>query len=157
MNLWGNFSLGFTYLSPVVGVYSLFAFALGTGGPPMIWAVVLAAVGQLLVATVFGEVVSQFPVSGGIYPWARRLWGRRWAWMAGWVYALALLATIASVSYGAGPFMAQMLGIETSTTSTVVCALVVVAIATLLNLGGTKLLAKAAIFGFAAELAGAVV
>ena len=87
MNLWGNFSLGFTYLSPVVGVYSLFAFALGTGGPPMIWAVVLAAVGQLLVALVFGEVVAQFPVSGGIYPWARRLWGKRWAWMTGWITA----------------------------------------------------------------------
>src|SRR5258706_15526165 len=32
-----NFSLGFTYLSPVVGVYSLFAFALAAGGPPRFW------------------------------------------------------------------------------------------------------------------------
>ena len=157
MSAWGNFALGFTYLSPVVGVYTLFGFALATGGPPMIWAIVIAGVGQLLVAMVFGEVVSQFPVSGGIYPWARRLWGRRWAWMAGWVYALALLATIASVSYGAGPFVALMLGFEPSTTGTIICALVIVAIVTLLNLGGTKLLARAAIFGFAAELAGAVV
>jgi amino acid transporter len=157
MSPWGNFALGFTYLSPVVGIYTLFGFALSTAGPPMIWSLVIAGVGQLLVALVFGEVVSQFPVSGGIYPWARRLWGRRWAWMAGWVYALALLATIASVSYGAGPFVALMLGFEPSTTGTVLCALAVVLIATLLNLGGTKLLAKAAIFGFAAELAGAVV
>ncbi|BCY10138.1 APC family permease [Actinoplanes sp. L3-i22] len=157
MSLWGNFALGFTYLSPVVGVYSLFTFALGTGGPPMIWSLVITGIGQLLVSMVFGEVVSQFPVSGGIYPWARRLWGRRWAWMAGWVYMLALLATIASVSYGAGPFVALMLGFTPSTTSTVICALAVILIATLLNLGGTKLLTRAAIFGFAAELAGAVV
>jgi amino acid transporter len=157
MNLWGNFSLGFTYLSPVVGVYSLFAFALGTGGPPMIWAVVLAAVGQLLVALVFGEVVAQFPVSGGIYPWARRLWGKRWAWMTGWVYMIALVVTIASVSYGAGPFVAMLLGIDPSTNVTIGCALGVIALATVLNLGGTALLAKAAFFGFAAELAGALV
>ncbi|GAB3790429.1 APC family permease [Nocardioides ungokensis] len=157
MNLWGNFSLGFTYLSPVVGVYSLFAFALGTGGPPMIWAVVLAAVGQLLVALVFGEVVAQFPVSGGIYPWARRLWGRRWAWMTGWVYITALVVTIASVSYGAGPFVAMLLGIDPSVNVTIACALGVIALATVLNLGGTTLLARAAFFGFAAELAGAVV
>lgn len=157
MSPWGNFALGFTYLSPVVGVYTLFGFALGTGGPPMIWSLVIAGVGQLLVALVFGEVVSQFPVSGGIYPWARRLWGRRWAWMAGWVYTLALLATIASVSYGAGPFVAMILGVEPSTTSTVLCALAVIVIATLLNLGGTRVMAQAAIFGFAAELAGAVV
>jgi amino acid transporter len=157
MNLWGNFSLGFTYLSPVVGVYSLFAFALGTGGPPMIWAVVLAAVGQLLVALVFGEVVAQFPVSGGIYPWARRLWGKRWAWMTGWVYMIALVVTIASVSYGAGPFVAMLLGIDPSVNVTIACALGVIALATVLNLGGTTLLAKAAFFGFAAELAGAIV
>ena len=157
MNLWGNFSLGFTYLSPVVGVYSLFAFALGTGGPPMIWAVVLAAVGQLLVALVFGEVVAQFPVSGGIYPWARRLWGRRWAWMTGWVYMVALVVTIASVSYGAGPYVAMLLGIDPTVNVTIACALAMIALATVLNLGGTRLLAKVAFFGFAAELAGAIV
>ena len=28
MSLWANFSLGFTYLSPVVGVYTIFATAL---------------------------------------------------------------------------------------------------------------------------------
>ena len=37
MSPWANFPLGFTYLSPVVGVYTLFAFALATAGPPMIW------------------------------------------------------------------------------------------------------------------------
>jgi len=157
MSLWSNFSLGFTYLSPVVGVYSLFAFALGTGGPPMIWAVVIAALGQFLVALVFGEVVSQFPVSGGIYPWARRLWGRRWAWMTGWIYMLALVVTIASVSYGAGPFVAILLGIDPSTRVTVICAVALIVIVTLLNLGGTALLAKVAFFGFVAELVGAIV
>ncbi|MDQ2755625.1 MAG: amino acid permease [Actinomycetota bacterium] len=157
MSFWGNFALGFTYLSPVVGVYSLFAFALGTGGPPMIWAVVLAAVGQLLVALVFGEVVSQFPVSGGLYPWTRRLWGKRWAWMTGWVYMLALVATISSVTYGAGPFVAMLLGIEPSTHVTVICAISLIVLVTVLNLGGTNLLAKVAFFGFVAELVGALV
>jgi hypothetical protein len=37
MGLWENFSLGFTYLSPVVGVYSTFAICFAAGGPPMIW------------------------------------------------------------------------------------------------------------------------
>ena len=34
MSLWENFSLGFTYLSPVVGVYTLFGLCLAAGGPP---------------------------------------------------------------------------------------------------------------------------
>jgi len=82
MSLWANFSLGFTYLSPVVGIYTLFAFALATAGPPMIWSLLIVGVGQFLVAQVFSEVVSQYPVAGGVYPWARRLWGKKWAWMS---------------------------------------------------------------------------
>ena len=31
MGLWGNFALGFTYLSPVVGVYTLFSISLAAG------------------------------------------------------------------------------------------------------------------------------
>src|SRR5271167_4091361 len=109
-----NFSLGFTYLSPVVGVYSLFAFALAAGGPPMFWWYLLVGFGQMFVCLVFGEVVSQFPISGGLYPWARRLVGKRWAWMAGWVYGWALFATIAAVATGAGPFLAQLFGVEST-------------------------------------------
>ncbi|MDT7787910.1 MAG: hypothetical protein QOF58_6329, partial [Pseudonocardiales bacterium] len=35
MSPWANFSLGFTYLSPVVSTYTLFGTALMLGGPPM--------------------------------------------------------------------------------------------------------------------------
>ena len=156
MSLWANFSLGFTYLSPVVGDYTLFAIALATGGPPMIWWLVIVGVGQFLVALVFGEVVSQFPVAGGVYPWARRLWGVEWAWMTGWVYLVALLTTIAGVVYGAGPYLAQLLGFTAGTTSTVTCALIMLALALAINLLGTKWLAYAAIIGFTAELLGAL-
>jgi amino acid transporter len=107
MSLWANFSLGFTYLSPVVGIYTLFGYALATGGPPMIWSLAIVGIGQLLVALVFGEIVSQFPVAGGVYPWARRLWGRKWAWMNGWVYLIALLTTIASDQIIGGPPVAS--------------------------------------------------
>lgn len=157
MSPWANFSLGFTYLSPVVGIYSLFAVSLMAGGPPMIWSLLIVGVGQLLVALIFSEVVAQYPVAGGVYPWARRLWGRRYAWMTGWVYFVALLTTIASVSYGAGPYLATMLEFESTVNTTILCALALLAIATLVNLAGTKMLATVAVFGFAAELIGALV
>ena len=118
----------------------------------MIWWLVIVGVGQFLVALVFGEVVSQFPVAGGVYPWARRLWGRRWAWMTGWVYLIALLVTIAGVVYGAGPYLALLLEFTPGTGSTVICALIMLAVALALNMLGTKILAMAATIGFAAEL-----
>ena len=157
MSPWANFSLGFTYLSPVVGVYTLFAFALATGGPPMIWSFVIVGLGQLLVALTFSEVVAQFPVAGGVYPWARRLWGRRFAWMTGWVYMVALLVTIASVVYGAGPYIAATFGSDATVNNTIAFALALLALATAINFMGTKVLAKAAIIGFTAEIIGALV
>jgi amino acid transporter len=156
MGLWANFALGFTYLSPVVGVYTLFAYALATAGPPMWWSFLLVGIGQLLVALTFSEVVSQFPVAGGIYPWARRLWGLKYAWMTGWVYLWALVATIAAVAYGSGPYVSALIGVTVSPEATVLCALLIVAIATAINYMGTKWLSNAAIFGFAAELLGCI-
>ncbi|WML41493.1 amino acid permease [Neobacillus sp. OS1-2] len=156
MSPWANFSLGFTYLSPVVGVYTLFAYALAQGGPPMIWGLIICGLGQLLVALVFSEVVAQFPVAGGVYPWARRLWGRKFAWMTGWVYLIALFVTIASVVYGAGPFLAQVLGFEISVNSTILCSIGILALSTIINFLGTKVLAAAALIGFSAEIIGAL-
>ncbi|MCU1715567.1 APC family permease [Pseudomonas sp. 5P_3.1_Bac2] len=157
MSLWENFALGFTYLSPVVGVYTLFGLCLAAGGPPMFWSYLLVGLGQLMVCLVFGEIVSQFPISGGVYPWARRLVGKRWAWMVGWVYGWALCATIAGVSVGAGPYLAAMLGFDFGPNTGVYTALALILLSTILNLSGTKLLAKVAMFGFLCELIGAIV
>ncbi|WP_235980636.1 APC family permease [Streptomyces albidus (ex Kaewkla and Franco 2022)] len=157
MGPWANFALGFTYLSPVVSTYTLFATALATGGPPMIWAFLLAGAGQFLVALIFGEVVAQYPIAGGVYPWARRLWGMRWAWMTGWVYMWALLVTITSVAYGAGPYIAILLGFDSSVHTTVLCTVALIVVAVLINYAGTKALSMAAIIGFTGELVGALV
>ncbi|MNF75737.1 Putrescine importer PuuP [compost metagenome] len=157
MSLWENFALGFTYLSPVVGVYTLFGLCLAAGGPPMFWSYLLVGLGQMLVCLIFCEVVSQFPISGGVYPWARRLVGKRWAWMVGWIYSVSLCVTIAAVSLGAGPYIAAMLGFESSPVTNTLVALALTVMATMLNLSGTKLLAKVAMFGFICELLGAIV
>ncbi len=157
MTKWENFSLGFTYLSPVVGVYTIFASAFIAGGPPMWWTYIIVGIGQLFVCLIFGEIVSQFPISGGLYPWARRLMGKRWAWMAGWVYAWALCCTMAGVATGVAPFLAQLFGMDSTPLATTVIALILIVMTTVLNLSGTRLLARVAMFGFICELVGAIV
>ena len=76
--------------------------------------------------------------------------------MTGWVYMVALLTTIAGVVYGSGPYLAQLLGFEAGTGSTITCALIMLGVALPLNMLGTKVLAMAAIIGFTAELLGAL-
>ena len=157
MSLWENFALGFTYLSPVVSVYSIFGLGMAAGGPPMLWWYILATLGQFIVCLIFCEVVSQYPISGGLYPWARRLVGARWAWMTGWVYGWALFTSIAAVAAGATPFIAPLLGFAATPANTTGLAIAIVALATLINLAGTRALARVALFGFACEILGAVV
>jgi amino acid transporter len=156
MSLWQNFALGFTYLSPVVGVYTLFGLCLAAGGPPMFWSYLLVGFGQMLVCLIFCEVVSQYPISGGVYPWARRLVGKKWAWMVGWLYAISLCVTVAAVALGAGPYIAALLGFESTPVTNTIVALILTGVATILNLSGTKFLARVAMFGFICELVGAI-
>ncbi|HZV08397.1 MAG TPA: amino acid permease, partial [Novosphingobium sp.] len=156
MSLWENFALGFTYLSPVVGVYSVFGIGMAAGGPAMIWWYPIAALGQFIVCLTFCEVVSQFPISGGLYPWCRRLVGRKWAWMAGWIYGWALFTSIAAVAAGAAPFVAPLLGFQSSPVLAGLIAIALVALSTLTNLAGTRMLARVAMFGFICEILGAL-
>lgn len=156
MSLWANFALGFTYLSPLVGVYSLFALALSTGGPPSIFWLLIVGGGQLLVAMVFGEVVSQYPIHGGIYPWTRRLWGARYAWMAAWVYIWAMIVTITAVAEFGSGFAASLFGLEATKGITLAFTIAFLLIAMLFNFSGTKTLARVARIGLMAELIGVI-
>ncbi|MHA6624972.1 APC family permease [Pseudonocardia sichuanensis] len=156
MGLWANMALGFTYLSPLVGVYSLFAYSLSIGGPPAIWWIVIVGVGQLLVALVFGEVVSQYPLAGGIYPWTRRLWNRRYAWIVSWIYIWAVIVTITSVAEFGSGFVAALLGIEATPGVTLLTVAGLLLVALVANYSGTGTLARIARIGLAAELIGVV-
>ena len=157
LGLWSNFSLGFTYLSPVVGVYTLFAFGLAKAGPAFIWTIPLVVAGQFLVVLTFGEVASQYPIAGGIYQWSKHLLGDRYAWFAGWFYAWALLVTIAAVAFGAAAYVAALFGFAVTSGNTKVIAIVIIALAAIVNLTGVRNLARLAIFGVVAEILGTIV
>src|SRR3954454_17947606 len=67
LGLFANFSVAFTYLSPVVGIYSLFLLGVGPGGPAYVWLTILPGDEVLLVAPVSGDRASHYPVAGALY------------------------------------------------------------------------------------------
>jgi amino acid transporter len=75
----------------------------------------------------------------------------------GWVYAWALCCTMAGVATGVAPFLAQLFRVESTPLATTMIALILIAMTTALNLSGTRLLARVAMFGFICELVGAIV
>jgi len=152
IGLMSNFALGFTYLSPLTAVYSLFALAVTLAGPPAIWWILIVACGQLLVALVFGEVASQYPITGGLYPWARRLWGKKYAWIAAWIYLWALVVTITSIAEYTATFVASLFHYATSAGNMMLTSVVLLLIMIGVNMSGTKNLARVAKIGFWCEI-----
>lgn len=149
-------SLGFTYLSPLGAVAALMPLGLTTAGPPSIWWLPVVAAGQLLVALVFGEIVSQYPITGGIYPWARRLWGPRYAWLAAWIYLCALIVTITALVHYAVPFVGSLFGFTPTPIHTFLIAVGLLLLAMVFNLSGTRTLGTVVRIGFYAEIVGVV-
>ncbi|ODU07425.1 MAG: amino acid permease [Pseudonocardia sp. SCN 72-86] len=163
ISLWSNFALGFVYLSPLVSVVALFAQGLSQAGPPSIFWIVVVGAGQMLVALVFGEVVAQFPIAGGLYQWARRLWSGRYAWFTSWIYICGITIGITTTALFSADFVASLFagtaeqpGVDLTPGARLGIALAVTAVCLLCNSLGSAVLARVARIGLAAELVGVV-
>lgn len=110
LSLWAVFALGFATISPVVGIYAVVQLGFIFSGPLWVWAVLIAFVGQLFVATVYAQLSSQFPMTGGVYQWVRRLAGPKLGWMTGWIYLAAAIASLSTVAYLGGVWMKALVG-----------------------------------------------
>jgi amino acid transporter len=109
LNLFQNFSVAFCYISPVVGIYSLFVLGLGSAGPRYLWLLPIVVVGQLFVALVFAELGSHYPIAGALFQWGKNLVGPNYGWWVGWLYGWALILTVASVDTGFVIYAAPLL------------------------------------------------
>lgn len=109
--LWSAFALAFSDISPIVGIYSVFAISLLAAGPGFIWALPVVLAGQLLVTLLFGELVSKYPLQGSVYAWSRELAGPRYAWITNWIYMWGLTLTLSVLALTASGYLLGAVGI----------------------------------------------
>ncbi|MEE6169535.1 MULTISPECIES: APC family permease [unclassified Mycolicibacterium] len=153
LKLWTNFAIGFAFISPVVGLYTVVVLGTRTAGPAWVLAMPVVIACQLLVALVYTQLAERWPIAGGIYQWSRRLIGARYGWWAGWVYIWALTITLSTVAYSGGLFLAGLFGIDNpSLGERVVFALILMAVFTFVNAIGLDLLKWTLNIGIAAEV-----
>ena len=161
LSLFDNFSVAFSYLSPMVGIYSLYTLGLGTGGPRYIWTIPVVVGGMLLVALVFGELSSEYPLSGALYQYGKYTVGPRYGWFIGWIYGFALLATVASVDSGAVGYVTSLSNIWLGTrldpanhVTIFAIAGSIIVVSAILNSVGAKIMGYVARFGVYVETIG---
>ncbi len=161
LSLFDNFSVAFSYLSPMVGIYSLYTLGLGTGGPRYIWTIPVVVALMMLVALVFGELASEYPLSGALYQYGKYTVGPRYGWFIGWIYGFALLATVASVDSGAVSYVTSLANVWLGTrwdpanhATIFAIAGSIIVLSAILNWTGARIMGRVARFGVYVESIG---
>ncbi|MDR4464407.1 MAG: APC family permease [Nitrospira sp.] len=110
LSFWNSLTLGFAMVSPVVGLYAIMGVQTTVTGGGWFPALALCLVMQLLVATVYAELASQFPIAGGAYKWAHQLGGPVTGQFAGVIYVSSTIAMLTTTAYTGGIWLAIFFG-----------------------------------------------
>lgn len=145
----------------MVGIYSLYTLGLGTGGPRYIWTIPVVVGCMMLVALVFGELASEYPLSGALYQYGKYCVGSRYGWFIGWIYGFALLATVASVDSGAVGYVTALSNVSFGTrldpanhVTIFAIAGAIIVFSAILNWIGAKIMGRVARYGVYVETIG---
>ncbi len=161
LSLFGNFSVAFCYLSPMVGIYSLFALGVGSAGPRYLWLMPIVVLGQFFVALVFAELGSHYPIAGALFHWGKNLLGAGYGWWVGWIYGWALIITVAAVDTGIPAYVCTLFhnwfgtNWNPAAPNTILfITLVLLGLQTVFNVLGVRLLALISKIGVYVEILG---
>jgi amino acid transporter len=153
LKLWTNWAVGFAFISPVVGLFTVFPLGVANAGVMWIWSVPVVVFFQGVVAITYSGLAARWPIAGGIYQWSKRLVGPRFGWWAGWYYIAALILSASLTVYAGATFLGTLLNVDpTPTTNHVLLALGLLAVITFVNAVGLKLLKIVVNFGVGAEI-----
>ncbi len=166
MGSFSSFAAGFSYISILTGLFQMFHLGYGVAGPAFFWTWPFVLVGQLLVALCFAELASRFPLSGGVYQWAKFTGNPFLGWMTGWIYLACLIVTIGAVAMALQVSLPQIsnsfqiIGTSTDAKSVAMNAIllgsILIVTSTIINARGIKLLAAINNIGVFAELVGII-
>lgn len=155
MGIWNSFTLGFAVVSPVVGLYAIVGVQTTVTGGGWFAALVLCLLMQLLVATVYAELSSQFPIAGGAYKWAHHLGGKVAGLYAGVIYISSTIAMLTTTAYTGGIWLAILFGFPSETgVMMVLWGTAFLLICMLLNLAHVNVFKSVIALGVYAEIIG---
>jgi urea carboxylase system permease len=169
LGLFSSFAAGFSYISIMTGVFELFFFGFGSGGPAFIWTWPAVFLGQMLVALCFAELAGQYPLAGSVYQWSKQIASSFTSWFGGWILVVGSIVTLAAVAVAyqvvlpqisaffefiGGPADIGQVATPDGAKNALLLASILVVFTTIINLIGVKLMARINNFGVMVELCG---
>ena len=157
LSIWNNFTFGFAVVSPVVGLYAIIGVQTVVTGGGWFAALVICLMMQILVATVYAELSSQFPIAGGAYKWARQLGGETAGLYAGVIYVSSAIAMLTTTAYTGGIWLATLFSsVSGGGVMMVAWGAVFLMVCTLLNLAHVSVFKLVINLGVYAEVIGSL-
>jgi amino acid transporter len=147
LGTFSSFAVAFSYISPSTGIFTLFALGLTTLGGAFIWTWPVVALGQFIIALNFAEVSSHFPLAGSVFQWSKYMANRAYSWFTGWIYLFAGILTVTSVVATLPIALIPALNglgwhsLTPTLHTDLVVALITLAVITVLNIYGVRLVA----------------
>lgn len=137
-----------------VGIYVLISKAAGIAGNGIWLSFAIGAVVAGLTAMSYAELSSLFPRAGAEYVYTERTFGRRLAFLVGWLIIIGTMFAAATVSLGFAGYLTQFIGTQTPLP---VIAAVLLVILSIVNLYGIKESAAMAIVATVVEALGLLI
>nr|WP_308340758.1 APC family permease [Rhodococcus sp. USK10] len=155
LGLFSAFGVQFTSIAIASGIFTTLIVGFGFFGPASFWSFLVG--GGLQVFTVglaVAQLVSAYPLAGGVYQITGRITGKPWlAWQTGWWLLIAHTVAVTTVAVSISPFIAGWFGVTfDGPADTLPWALGLIVLGTIINIAGVKVAAVLNNIGVVAEV-----
>lgn len=142
MGLFSSLSISISCMCITAGIFTVFAYSLGTVGPAFIWTWPIVAIGQIIVAMVLADLAGRIPLSGYAFQWTSRLVNSHFGWFTGWAGLMAFTPGFTGLNLGLSPILLSRLGIEINVGTIAATTIALTVNQLLINLAGVKIASR---------------
>jgi amino acid transporter len=142
MGLFSSLSISISCMCITAGIFTVYAYSLGTVGPAFIWTWPIVAIGQIIVALVLADLAGRIPLSGYAFQWTSRLVNSHYGWFTGWAGLMAFTPGFTGLNLGLSPILLNRIGIGIDTTSIMVTTILLTVSQLVINLAGVRIASR---------------
>ena len=154
LGLFSAFGVQFTSIAIASGIFTTLIVGFGFFGPASFWSFLIGGALQVFtVGLAVAQLVSAYPLAGGVYQITGRITGKPWlAWQTGWWLLIAHTVAVTACSVSIAPFIAGWFGVTfNSAAEALPWTLGLIVLATIINVSGVKIAALLNNIGVVAE------
>lgn len=155
LGLFSAFGVQFTSIAIASGIFTTMIVGFGFFGPASFWSFLIGGALQVFtVGLAVAQLVSAYPLAGGVYQITGRITGKPWlAWQTGWWLLIAHTVAVTTVAVSIAPFVAGWFGVTLDGASdTLPWALGLIVLGTIINIAGVRVAALLNNLGVIAEV-----